>query len=367
MEIERIAAARAVDQAMAAWAAAVEALGAEPTTPAKPAGAGGDVSVADAPAATEHSVPVSEPALPGADADASHEAATLQTTWRAPTPPAEMHRPHEPTALATPAAQAELALPSALLVPATLTGLRVEPATIWPLPIPGAPPWQPTAPRVERRDQPPRRPPDEAPPEESEETNDAQAPQPQPQAAPDDVLDADDAGAWCEPLTASLRAALSRRIVARSLLSAAEQWRRGRCVVLACPQDDDPTGPGWAFVLWPRAAAPDQPLALRGLRVEARLQWHTLPPTTPWCHVRVVKEHHPRHGRQLVPSDVSPRDAALPCDVQLGPVLARSLRWCEVRVHIAAAQRFWAALGKQWSAYVVVSATPLLPIPRRST
>lgn len=355
MEIERIAATRAVEQTMAAWAAAVDALHADPA--GKPADAAREALVPGHSPATGSSVPAA--VTPGADVDAGHEASTVQTNWRAPTPAADMQRPHEPLALAVAAADAEAALPLSLLVPATLTGLQVEPATIWPLPIPGAPPWQQPAPRVERDQEPPHRPPQEA----AEPASEPDEPAPPPQAAPDDVLDAEQAGAWCEALTAALRAALGKRVVARSLLCAAEQWRRGRCVVLACPQGDDPTV-GWAFVLWPRATAPDQPLALRGLRVEARLQWHTLPPSTPWCHVRVVKEHHPRHGRQLVPSDGTPRDTALPCDVQLGPVLARSQRWCEVRVHIGAAQRFWAALGKQWSAYVVVSATPLL---RRST
>ncbi|MBE7427193.1 MAG: hypothetical protein IT503_05120 [Burkholderiaceae bacterium] len=364
MEIERVAAIRAADQAMSVWAAAVDALDAPPAVPGKPAAGPGEAPLAAGAASNERSVPVSEPALPGADADAGHEAATVQTSWRAPTPPAEMHRPHEPIALTTPAAQAELAVPASLLVPATLTGLQVEPATIWPLPIPGAPAWQQPATRIERDREPPHRPRDEPPAEEPVEPA-VQPAQPRPQA-PDDVLDAEAAGAWCEALSAALRAALAQRIVARSLLCAAEQWQRGRCVVLACPQGQDPAGPGWAFVLWPRACAPGEPLALRGLRVEARLQWRTLPPSAPWCHVRVVKEHHPRHGRQLVPSDAAPRGTALPCDVQLGPVLARSQRWCEVRVHIGAAQRFWAALGKQWSAYVVVSAMPLLS-PRRPT
>ncbi|HEU5296746.1 MAG TPA: hypothetical protein VFU71_18335 [Burkholderiaceae bacterium] len=365
MDIERIAAARATDQAMATWAAAVEAINAEPAavpdaTPPLNAVGGAAGAPSGAPHQAERLVPLSEPALPGIDADASHEAATVQTTWRAPTPPAEVQRSHAPNTLATPAAQSELAVPSSLLVPATLTGLQVEPATIWPLPIPTAP-WDQTTPRVDRRDESPQRAREEPPAPEPEGAVEAadEAP-PQPQSAPDDVLDAEDAGAWCEALTAALRASLNARIVPRSLLAAAEQWQRGRCVVLACPQSRDHTGSGWAFVLWPRAAAPDQPLALRGLRVEARLQWHALPPTTPWCHVRVIKEHHPRHGRQLVSSEVTPRDVALPCEVQLGPVLARSLRWCEVRVHIAAAQRFWAALGKQWSVHVVVSARPLL-------
>src|SRR5262245_58507168 len=100
MEIERIAAARATDQAMAAWAAAVEAINAEPAeapSATAPLNAVGDAAVAPSgtPHQVERSVPLSEPVLPGIDADAGHEAATVQTTWRAPTPPAEVPRSHE--------------------------------------------------------------------------------------------------------------------------------------------------------------------------------------------------------------------------------------------------------------------------------
>jgi hypothetical protein len=106
-----------------------------------------------------------------------------------------------------------------------------------------------------------------------------------------------------------------------------------------------------------------KPLALYGLRVEARLQWSAMPRGTQWCHVRVVKEHHPRRGRQLIAIDAAgaqrPSTAAVPCEVQLGPVLARSLHWCEVCVRINAVRRFWAALGGQWSVNVVVCSLPL--------
>jgi hypothetical protein len=159
-------------------------------------------------------------------------------------------------------------------------------------------------------------------------------------------------------------------VTPQALIAAAEQWQRGRCVVLACPQGLDPAGPAWAFVLWPRTRTPSPTvqrvapaLALYGLRVDARLQWSSPPHAGQWCHVRVVKEHHPRTGRQLVAvdgSNASKPDAPLPCEVQLGPVLARSLRRCEVCVRIPAAQRFWAALGAQWSAHVVVSSLPLV-------
>ena len=82
--------------------------------------------------------------------------------------------------------------------------------------------------------------------------------------------------------------------------------------------------------------------------------------------MRVVKEHHPCRGRQLVPLDIEGA-ASLPCDVQLGPVLARPLRWCEVRLRIDAVRSFWSALGTQWSATVVVCSRPLAGARRPDT
>jgi hypothetical protein len=150
------------------------------------------------------------------------------------------------------------------------------------------------------------------------------------------------------------------------LLIAAEQWRRGRCVVLACPQGTDPAGPAWAFVLWPRKQTARRtdgspaPLSLFGLRVEARLQWSAMPAGAKWCQVRVIKEHHPRTGRQLITATSGEGSTRVACEVQLGPVLARPLRCCDVCVRINAARRFWSALGVQWSMHVVVSPYPLI-------
>jgi hypothetical protein len=47
------------------------------------------------------------------------------------------------------------------------------------------------------------------------------------------------------------------------------------------------------------------------------------------------------------------------CEVQLGPVPARAPRGCDVRLRIAAVQRFWNALDTQWSVLVLVCARPL--------
>jgi hypothetical protein len=304
------------------------------------------------------------------DHDPGHESATVQTLSRTLTSANEAPRGSDTALPAAQHGKSEFALPASLLVPALLVGLQVEPATGWPLQRRS----EPERPRNGRNGEREREAPADEGGEQEPPGGDDPPPRPAhggagPQRRADElVFEHDDGGEWCETLSRALREALAARVVPQALLAAAEQWRRGRCVVLACPQGADPAGPGWAFVLWPRPAddgrVPANPLALFGLRVAARLQWQTLPPTAPWCHVRVVKEHHPRRGRQLVLPESEPGAAAanavVACEVQLGPVLARSLRWCEVRVHIQAAQRFWAALGRQWSVHVVVCARPLV-------
>jgi hypothetical protein len=74
----------------------------------------------------------------------------------------------------------------------------------------------------------------------------------------------------------------------------------------------------------------------------------------------VIKEHHPRSGRQLIPNTPADPGGRVPCEVQLGPVLARPLRCCDVCVRINAARRFWNALGAQWSMQVIVASQPLI-------
>jgi hypothetical protein len=373
MEVGPITPAQAAEKALAAWAAAVEAIHADaPATldavPTLPAAVPGELQSHES-ARSDTSVPLSEPTLPGSDSDPGHEGATLQTLWRPPTPHAEALHVRDTALLDAPPAQGDFAVLDALLAPATLTGLRTEPSLAWPLPTP-ATPWQPT-PEAERRRQPrapvePRREP--AGELAHDETIHAPPSYERAPETPQMVIDADDAGDWCEALTRGLQAQLVHLVVPPALLAASEQWRRGRCVVLACPQRLDPSGPAWAHVLWPRPEMQStDKLALRGVRVEARLHWLVLPPVLPWFHARLIREHHPRHGRQMVVADVGFTSGAtvLPCEVQLGPVLERVLRRCEVRVHVAAAQRFWAALGRQWSVHLVVCARPLLaPVPR---
>jgi hypothetical protein len=315
---------------------------------------------------------LSEPRLPGTDTEQSHESATLQSLWRPTIPHAETPRVHDAVHPDVPAAQGEFATPDALLVPATLTGLRTEPSMAWALPTPQTP-WQPAPEPAPQRHQPrepaaQRRAPTRQPAND-EGTAPLQAREQAPET-PQTVIDADADGDWLEAITRGLQAQLVQLMVPPALLAAREQWQRGRCVVLACPQRSDPAGPAWAHVLWPHPdmQASDK-VALRGLRVEARLQWLVLPPTLLWLHARLIREHHPRHGRQMVVADPGSETAAtvLPCEVQLGPVLERVLRRCEVRVHVPAAQRLWAALGQQWSVHLVVCARPLLATPPRFT
>jgi hypothetical protein len=323
---------------------------------------------ADAPAGAEAADVAVEP---GQRVDHGVEAAAAQTVARAPLQAQEAH-PLPEAQPSTPLADAEFALPADLLVSAALIGLRVEASTNWPLPA------QLADPAIARSQNHAVDKPDEewrtaehdaADTQDGDGDEQAESAAEEAAATPSEPVAAPATPEhWCEPLSLALRRALAARVTPQALLAAAEQWQRGRCVVLACPQGLDPLGPAWAFVLWPRSrvqAPPGQmapPLSLFGLRVEARLQWSSPPQGAHWCHVRVVKEHHPRTGRQLVVIEGQdpPADTPLPCEVQLGPVLARSLRWCEVCVRIAAAQRFWTALGAQWSVHVVVSSDPLV-------
>ncbi len=177
---------------------------------------------------------------------------------------------------------------------------------------------------------------------------------------PDAIVDAPDE-TDCEALAQGLHAAWVALPRPAALAAAVEQWLRGRCVLLALPRTADPAGPAWAFVLWSRHAAgePFDAFALHGRRVDVRLQWRDGPQAAHWCHARLMKEHHPRHGRQLVPVDETGSGAAPACRVQLGPVVVASRRACEVCVRIDAVQRAWNALGTQWSVLVVVSPVPL--------
>jgi hypothetical protein len=298
--------------------------------------------------------------------DKSPETANIQTFARPPAP-AEPAKPLDHAVPTNLHARRDDAVPVSLLAPASLLGLQVEHATIWPMTARGFDPDQRPVyeSRVHPREQPPSH--DDRPPEEHDE--DVAADAGTGEHKPDDtqcgtVFEAEPDATWCAAITRALHIALAARVPPRALVLAAAEWRRGRCVLLACPQGADRAGAAWAFVLWPRKlpgeSADSAPAyTLFGLRVDARLQWSTLPGDMRWWHVRVIKEHHPRTGRQLITATAEP-SSRVPCEVQLGPVLARPLRCCDVCVRIGAARRFWTALGSQWSMHVVVSALPLL-------
>jgi hypothetical protein len=299
--------------------------------------------------------------------DKGVETANLQMFARPHAPNPEPPRPSDAALPSDKHAHSEFAVPSALLIPTALLGLQVEHAATWPMSARGFDPDP--APlheaRIHDRHAPPA-PFEEEPPEQQEEEATTDPVADEKSDTPCGVVFTDeDDGAWCEALTHALRRALAAKVPPHALLLAAEQWQRGRCVVLACPQGADPAGVAWAFVLWPRkqpvrrADGAPAALALFGLRIEARLQWSALPTGARWCQVRVIKQHHPRTGRQLLPSAADP-SGRVACEVQLGPVLARPLRCCDVCVRINAVRRFWTALGTQWSMHVVVCSHALL-------
>jgi hypothetical protein len=314
---------------------------------------------------------------PGAPAGHGLQSAAMQTLARPHAPVLEPLRTADAAFAITLQAAHASGVVVEQLVPVTVTALQVDPAAAWPLLRRGFDAPRAEPPPAAKADPPPVSPEPEhedASANAGDEGTDSGDDRRDAGRASDDI----EAVRWCDALSAALREASAVKVPPPALLAAGDQWRRGRCVVLACPQGHDPAGPAWAFVLWPRpqrrpglAGAPLLVLhGLRGLRVEARLQWSNPPRAPQWCHVRVVKEHHPRRGRQLVPLD-DEGTTALPCDVQLGPVIASTLRWCEVRVRIDAVRSFWAALGTQWSATVAVCSQPLAgvrqPANREST
>lgn len=348
------------------------------------AGAGQDIDPANLPA---NGVPAAEPV--GEAAETGLQVASLQSALRPQA--AVAAEPLRPVDNSLPAAEISkgFALPADQLLPVTLIGLQVQASDAWPMTrhpgdsmstgqlsdSPSDPVVESLPPAWSQRDPMPRsvgwaardssgndRPGADAEAEDESEAD------PAAQAAPGKEREAP----WCETLTRTLNDLIDGPHAPAALLAAAEQWQRGRCVVLACPQGLDAMAPGWVFVLWPRRRARGplaRRLSLQGQRVEARMQWapatdgqpgDPMPQQARWCQVRAVKEHLPRGGRQMVALDAAgtPR-SAVPCELQLGPVRAHEPRWREVLVRIDAVGRFWAALGGQWSALVLVSSRPL--------
>lgn len=298
---------------------------------------------------------------PDARPDKGAESALVQGLARPAAPTGEASRLLEGAAAAIPAGGSEFALPGDQLLNAAVIGLQVQPAFAWPLERRGfdAPAPEEPAPRAESSAGESAT--DEAADgadEDDKDTEDGDAHAtlaPRSGVAPDSLVDDD----WSTAVSSALREALRPKPAPQALQAASEQWRLGRCVVLACPQGSDPAGPAWAFVLWPRPASrTGAPLALFGLRVDARLHWARLPPSIDWCHARVMKEQHPRQGRQLVALDAR-GTADVACEVQLGPVPLRTPRWRHACVRVDAVRRFWGALGEQWSVTVVVASRPL--------
>ncbi|WP_029000620.1 hypothetical protein [Azohydromonas australica] len=288
--------------------------------------------------------------------DPAAETAMLQTFGR-PQPQnantAPQPQPEVPAAPAAEGSTGDFALPDAQLAPALLVGLQVDPGYGWMLPQP-----QPLQERSRTQDGEAEREPAERD-ARGDDAADEQAPEEDTgKQAPAAPLVFDAADARLDTLLHALHAALCAADAPPALRAAAEQWQRGRIVILACPQRPAPQGMAWAFVLAPQATAGRDGASVRlaGPCFEAWLQWREAPRGARWCHARLVKEHHPRHGRRLVAADAS---QAAACGVQLGPVLSEQRPPGAVTLRIAAARSFWNALGVQWSALLVVCPLPL--------
>jgi hypothetical protein len=290
------------------------------------------------------------------------ETATVQTFARTDTSAHDRQQAQaRPGDAALPAAShrlSEFALPAAQLVPAAMVGLQTDAPVMLPLGVATPVPFR----RVDD-DEPERRRDarDDGEDDEADPPPEAPAADEAPEAPsdePDEVLDPADAG--CDAVARLFAGALATPPAVRlrggaaadgALAALREQWLRGRCAVIACPQRGA-DGAAWAFVLRPRRGGARN--RLTGVRVAARLQWRQAPHVAGWLHSRMAKEHTSLRGRQLVP--LAPGDV---CEVQLGPVLAERRRPCDVRLRIDAARRFWTALGDQWSVLVVICSFPL--------
>jgi hypothetical protein len=241
--------------------------------------------------------------------------------------------------------------------------------------------------RVQPQDEPPGRPRRQAPWPDQDgdaDTPHAAAPEEDLPPAPTPVrpgraTDPHDAG-WRAALVQALLAQLRHGPTAaqRALHLAADTWLRGRCAVLVFPRaartaDDETVQDGWACVLW-RAPEGEVP-ALRGQRFAARLHWGPAAAAgSGWWAVRAVKDHPAQRGRQLasVAEGLLQAHGASPglhwqpagprvsLELQLGPAAAPAPRCTVLGVHVAEAQRFWAALGTPWSLPVLACRQPLL-------
>jgi len=309
------------------------------------------------PVAGEESSSPGEPAAAAlTHADLGSKTAVAQTIVRAPTPADQTPTRLDTMLPAAAHALSEFAVPAAQPLPATLVGLQTEQSWTRLLLHPDSPRTGGAADADE--------PTDDACKHDDATCNQA-SDAPEEDDAADEVMDAP-ADDRCEVLARRLSAAFAATPAPRALATVSEQWQRGRCVLVACPQGADPAGPAWAFVLrprrLPRPAAPGRPLsfALRGWHVDARLHWRQRPLDLLWCHARLVKEHHPQHGRQLIALDEGGAASDLPtCTVQLGPVVVPNHHAAEVCVRIDAVKRLWTALGSQWSVHLLVCSAPL--------
>jgi len=191
-------------------------------------------------------------------------------------------------------------------------------------------------------------------------------------ASEDDFMPPDDrSSCWGHEMVDSppehWLAALARRwaraeslAALRGLQLARTQWACGRRVLLVCGTRQASAAPGtvtevpaWAALLMGRAGAGG--LALDGMRWPVRLMWTAEPPAASrWFCSRMVKEAAPGQSWQLIPS-LEPGETRAATTLQIGPGLAVERRWSELGVRLDGGNAFRAALGPQWSLWLMAT------------
>lgn len=146
----------------------------------------------------------------------------------------------------------------------------------------------------------------------------------------------------------------------RGLQLARTQWACGRRVLLVCGtrlELDTPgsvtEAPGWAALLLGHAGPGG--LTLEGMRWPVRLMWSAEPPAASrWFCSRMVKEAAPGQSWQMTPSP-EPGETRAATALQIGPVLAAERRWDDLGVRLDGGNAFRAALGPQWSLWLMAT------------
>jgi hypothetical protein len=146
----------------------------------------------------------------------------------------------------------------------------------------------------------------------------------------------------------------------RGLQLARTQWACGRRVLLVCGTRQASAAPGtvteapaWASLLMGRAGPGG--LVLDGTRWPVRLMWVAEPPAASrWFCSRMVKEAAPGQSWQMTPCP-EPGETRAAAALQIGPGLAAERRWSDLGVRLDGGNGFRAALGSQWSLWLMAT------------